>query len=337
MLRRGRFWIGLAVSAVFVGMLLFSVDLPQMAQALRQANYIWVIPAIAVYFVSVAVRTVRYRYIVRSVRDVSSAALFPVLVIGYMANNLLPMRIGELVRAYVLSERHQVAKMAALGTVAVERLFDGLTLLGFLSVTVLVFGGEGLLTDLALVAAPVFGAALVVFIFALVAPDTAERLVDIFSRVLPGRFRARARALAWSFVEGLRSLRHPDAFAWVAATSVTAWLLEAVVYMLVGRAFGWQIGFGFYIMAVGAGNLAITAPSSQGGIGPFEFLVKAVMVLAGAPEAQAAAYSFAVHAVILVPASLLGLYYLWSMNLSLGRLQRGAAAEEPVTAERVMA
>lgn len=326
MLRSGRVWIGMAVSAVFIALLFFRTDPSKMVEALRGANYWWVAPAVLVYVLSVWVRAVRYRYIVRSVRDIPSAALFPILIIGYMANNLLPARAGEIVRAYVLGEQHGVPKMAALGTVAVERLFDGLTLLGFLAVTVLLLGGDGVLMDMLVLAVAVFAVALAVFVVALLAPDMTERLVARTTRLLPARLRDKAYDLAWSFVEGLRSLRHPDAFAWVSSTSVLAWLLEAVVYLLVGQAFGMQIAFGSYVMAVGAGNLAITAPSSQGGIGPFEFFIKQVLVGAAVAESTATAYGFALHAVILVPATVLGLYFLWSMQLSLGGLRRRAAA-----------
>jgi len=324
-LRSRRFWVGLAVSAVFIALLFVRTRPGTVASALAGANYWWLAPAVAVYFVSVWVRAYRYRFILRGVREVPGSALFPILIVGYMANNLLPARAGELVRAYVLGERHQVAKMAALGTVAVERLFDGLTLLGFLALTVLWLGGDSALKDLALIAVAIFAAALAVFVGALAAPDTTEQLVARASRLLPGRFQRRAYDLAGSFVEGLRSLRRPDAFAWVVATSLVAWLLEAVVYFLVGRGFGLDVNFGYFMMAVGAGNLAITAPSSQGGIGPFEFFVKQVLLGAAAGEAVAAAYSFAVHAVIIVPATALGLYYLWAMNLSLGALSRRAA------------
>lgn len=330
MLRSRRFWIGLLGSATFLGLLFYKADPAKVIEALHGANYWWLAPAVGVYFASVWVRAIRYRYIVRSVRTLAPAALFPVLIIGYMANNLLPARAGELVRAYVLGEKHDVPKMAALGTVAVERLFDGLTLLGFLALTVLVLGGSGLLMDLMLISVPIFAVALAIFTAALAAPDGTERLVDRLSRLLPPRFHERAYDLACSFVEGLRSLRHPDSFAWVMVTSITAWLLEAVVYLLVGHAFGLGAGFGYYMMAVGAGNLAITAPSSQGGIGPFEFFVKAVFIGAGASEGVAAAYSFAVHAVIIIPATVLGLYYLWSMKLSLGGLRRAEPAYERV-------
>lgn len=326
MLRSARFWLGLVISAVFIGLLFFRTDPSMVFDALRRANYWWIIPAVVVYHAAVWVRALRYRFILRSVKPVATTALFPVLVIGYMANNLLPARAGEFVRAYVLGEKHGVPKMAGLGTIAVERLFDGLTLLGFLAITVLLLGGDGVLMDLTVIAVPIFAVALVVFVVALTAPDATERLLARASSLLPERFRERAYELAWSFIEGLRSLRHPDAFLWVTATSVLSWSMEAMVYMLVGRGFGIDAHFGYYIMAVGAGNLAITAPSSQGGIGPFEFFVKQVIIGAGAAEAVAAAYSFAVHAVILLPVTLLGLYFLWSMKLSLSGLRRRTAA-----------
>lgn len=330
MVKHARVWIGLVVSGFFIFLLLRKTDPSDLATSFRHANYGWLIPAVGLYFVSVYLRAFRYKYIVRSVKPIATAALFPVLIIGYMANNLLPARAGEFVRAHVLGEKHNVSKMAALGTVAVERLFDGLTLLGFLAMTVLFLGGDGALRDLTLLAVAIFAVALAVFIGALAAPDATEALIARLAKLAPGRFRTKLYDLAVSFVEGLRALRHPDAFAWVAVTSVGAWMLEAVVYMLVGRAFGIDIGFGYFIMAVGAGNLAITAPSTSGGIGPFEYFVHLALTGAAVHDADAAAYALAVHAVILVPATLLGLYYLWTMKLPFPSLRGQREAEQPV-------
>jgi len=326
-LKNVRVWVGLLVSGFFIFLLLRKTDPSELAHSFRHANYAWLAPAVALYLTSVYIRAVRYRYIVRSVKLIASTALFPILIIGYMANNLLPARAGEFVRAHVLGEKHEVSKMAALGTVAVERLFDGLTLLGFLAITVILLGGDSALKNLTLLAVAIFAVALAVFVGALAAPDATEQLIGRLCRLAPGRVRDRLYDLAISFVEGLRAVRHPDAFAWVTVTSVGAWMLEAVVYMLVGRAFGIHAGFGYFVMAVGAGNLAITAPSTSGGIGPFEFFVKTVLVGATVAEADAAAYSLAVHAVILVPATLLGLYYLWTMKIPFPTLR---PAREPL-------
>ena len=334
MLRRFRVWLGLAISLVFIGLLFWRADPREILDALAGANYVWLIPAVSIFFVELWVRAVRYQHIVRTLRPVSAAALFPILVIGNMANNLLPLRMGELVRAYLLGERHKLSKMASLGTGVVERLFDGLTLLAFLATTVVVLGATGAIHDITLVAVGVFAFALAVFIACLASPDGSERLVASLTRPLPLRLRERIVTLAVSFIDGLRSLRHPDAIAWVVGTSFLSWLLESAVFMCVGQAFSLDVNPAYYLMAVCAANLALTAPSSPGGAGPFEYVVMQALLLAKVDEATAAAYALAAHFTVLLPATLLGLYCLWSMHLSLGRLSaRAETALEPVPVE----
>jgi uncharacterized protein (TIRG00374 family) len=334
-LKRLRVGIGLSVSLFFLGLILWRADPRKIADALFAANYVWLIPAVLIFFVELWVRAVRYRHIVKSLRPAATASgLFPILVIGNMANNLLPLRIGELVRAYMIGERYQLSKMASLGTGVVERLFDGLTLLGLLTATVIVLGASGTIHDITLTAVAVFALALAIFIACLASPDGSERVVTRLARPLPNRFRNAIVRLAVSFIEGLRSLRHPSAIAWVAATSIVCWVLEALVFACVGQAFGFSINWGYYVMAVGAANLALTAPSSPGGTGLFEFVVMQVMLLAGVAESSAAAYALAAHFTVLLPATLLGLYCLWSMHTTLGSITHHAeAAMEPVVVE----
>jgi uncharacterized protein (TIRG00374 family) len=326
-LRRFRVLLGLAVSLLFLGLLLWRADPREIVAAFAGANYVWLIPAVLIFFVELWVRAVRYRFIIHGLKPISATALFPILVIGNMANNLLPLRMGELVRAYLLGERHNLSKMASLGTGVVERIFDGLTLLVLLTATIAVLGASRAVHDIVLIAVAVFALALAVFIACLASPDGSERLVAWLARPLPHRFRDRAVSLAVSFIEGLRSLRHPAAISWVVGTSLVCWLLETVVYACVGQAFALDIHWGYYLMAVCAGNLALTAPSSPGGTGVFEFVVAQVIILAGVDESVATAYAFAAHATVLLPATLLGLYCMWSMHLSLGRLSRGAESE----------
>lgn len=334
MLKSVRFWIGFGVSAVCIFLLLQQADPRKVYEEFTHANYFWLIPAVSVYFAAVWVRAIRYEHIVRTLRPVRAALLFPLLVIGYMANNLLPFRMGEIVRSYLLGERHQISKMASLGTTAVERLFDGLALLALLAGSVVVLGANGTIHDVTLIALGIFAFALAVFIACLASPDGSERLVATLARPLPLKIRGKVMGLATSFIEGLRSLRHPKAITWVVATSLVAWLIETVAYLCVGKAFGLELSWAYYVMAMSAGNLIMIAPSTPGGTGAFEYGVTQALLLANIDPDLATAYAFGSHITILVPATILGLYYLWSMRLSLTSLTAQAgAALEPVGVE----
>ena len=108
-MKRWQFWLGIAVSAVFLLWALQGLDLNQVVDYLQHGHYLWLIPSITVYFLAVVVRTWRWDYLLRPLKRIALQRLFPVVVIGYMGNNIFPFRIGELLRAYVLKRNEEVS------------------------------------------------------------------------------------------------------------------------------------------------------------------------------------------------------------------------------------
>ena len=119
MLKSYRFWLAIGVSLLFLGLFFSRIDLGDTWEKLGEANYLLLLPAILVYFVAVYFRALRWRYLLAPVKRMAVVRIYPVVVVGYMANNLLPLRIGEVVRAYYLGEREKVSKVSALATIAV--------------------------------------------------------------------------------------------------------------------------------------------------------------------------------------------------------------------------
>lgn len=146
MLRTKRFWIGLVISLAFLYLAFQGQDFGEIWEALRSANYWWMIPAVGVYFLAVLARSWRWHYLVRPIKNISPFRLFPILVMGYMGNNLFPFRAGEVLRAYLLRRKEDISMSASLATIAVERLFDGLTMI-LIIVVVLPLIPSGKLSD----------------------------------------------------------------------------------------------------------------------------------------------------------------------------------------------
>src|SRR3990172_3660263 len=180
-----RLWLGLGGTSLFLGLFFWRTDLGELGAALAQANYWWVVPAVAIWFVSAAFRSLRWHYLLRRLANLSTRTLYPIVIIGYMANNLLPLRTGELVRAYVLGERHGVSKMSALGTIAVERVFDGVVLVGFLVVAGAILGLNEELAVLAIGMSVVFALLLALFVYVASSPERARRWTEWAMRLLP--------------------------------------------------------------------------------------------------------------------------------------------------------
>ena len=237
MLRNWRFWLGLAISVVFIALAVRGQDLGQVRRALGEADYRYLPAALVLYFAGVVVRAVRWRVLLAPVRRLPARTLFPVVVIGYMANNILPWRIGEFVRGYVLREREGIPTSASLATIAVERIFDGLTMLAFLVVASLFIPLDDELRRLAIVATIVFGVLLLALVLLVVSDTLRARLLPLATRPLPEALAARIIALVESFVGGLRILRSGRELVVVAACSILAWGLESAMYLAIAPAF----------------------------------------------------------------------------------------------------
>src|SRR6516165_7003216 len=122
-------YLGFAVTIVFIGLLVWKTDVRELVTALAEANYVWIAPAIVATLTSYALRTGRWERIRRPIRSLPFRTLLPIVYIGFMANNLLPARMGEVVRAYALGRKTGLSKSMGLATILLERLCDGIALL----------------------------------------------------------------------------------------------------------------------------------------------------------------------------------------------------------------
>jgi glycosyltransferase 2 family protein len=323
LLRSVQFWIGVAISAVFIALFFRATHPREIASAFGEANYWYMIPAIGVLFVALSIRCVRWSILMRPVASISPVRLFSYAIIGYMANNLLPARAGEIVRAVVLGQRENVSRVATLGTIGVERLFDGTMLVLLLLVSSLFVGlNDERLRLIAILSTVLFVIALTAFYVLTLSEERATRLMHWLAGFLPKRLEEQATHIADSLVLGLRSVHSPRTLVMVLALSAAAWTVEAGAYAIIGLGFGLDVTFAHYCMLLAAANLAIIIPTFFGGTGPFEWAAKLVLIGAGVPAGLAAAYAIIAHAVIFIPTTILGLIILWSFGISLLRITR---------------
>lgn len=316
-MRNWRVWFGFLVSIIFLYLAVRGQDFDLIWDSLRSARYIWIIPALGAYFLGVGIRALRWNYLLRPVGDISAPRLFPIVVIGYMANNVLPLRAGELVRAYALSARHGVRKSASLATIAIERLFDGLTMLLFFSIASLTIAVTGDLRTLFYLGSIVFSALTIALVVLVFAPGMRERvLVRVFG-ALPPSIEERLRPMADAFFSGLGILRRRNDLVVVGFTSIMAWGLEASMYLMIAQGFDLDISPLAILMVTAVANLATLIPSSPGYVGAFEYGV--LLVLSGPlgfGRELALSYAVIVHAALYAPVTLLGFVFWWRESLS---------------------
>lgn len=318
--------LGILISAGFLFVAFRGQDYGRIRDALSSFDYLYVIPALALYFAGVWMRAYRWSVLLRPIARVSALDVLPITVVGFMANNVLPLRTGEVVRSFVLSRRFSVRKTSALATIAVERLFDGLTMLGFMlaAATVVSFTNE--LRHIALIAFVLFAVALIGLFLLTLGGNLRDRMLQIVLGPLPTAVADRVEHMAESFLSGLGVLKRKTDLASVAGASILAWLFEASMYYAIARGFGLEIreaiGIGETLLTTGVANLATLVPSSPGYVGPFEYGVQMVVNGAlGVSKEIALSYAIVVHATLYFPITMWGAVEWWRQNLSLNQVR----------------
>jgi uncharacterized protein (TIRG00374 family) len=331
-LKKWQFWLGMLVSTLFLWLALRGLKLGEVWADMQEANYIWLVPGIGVYFLAVWVRTWRWDYMLRPLKHIPLMRLFPVVVIGYMGNNVYPARAGEVLRSFVLREREGVPMSASLATVVVERVFDGLVMLMFVFVA-LPFtplpGDSSDLRFLVTLASGAFFAALILFFILAAFPNAFYNLAEkIAYKLFPHRIHYPLLTFLRRFLTGLESLRSFRSVMMIFFTSVLIWLLETVKYWLVMHAFDFEVTFFALMLMNGIVNLATTLPAAPGYIGTFDGPGIAVLVLYGVPPEVATAYTLVLHAALWLPITLLGGYYMIRAGLRWSTFGRAVDSRE---------
>src|SRR5258707_12168381 len=197
-MKKWQFWFGVVISILFIRLSVRGLKLNEFWGAVKQANYWWLIPGIAVYFVGVWVRAWRWHYLLKPIKEIPTRNMFPISTIGYMGNNIYPARAGEVLRAVILKRKEGVSVSASLATIIVERIFDGVVMLSFvfvnLSELTKLTGSSGFVGNIQQVAVKrtgVFFCGLVVFFVASLFSQMSIRGLVLLIRVLPATFRIR--------------------------------------------------------------------------------------------------------------------------------------------------
>ncbi len=329
MLKDKRFLVGIAVSIALLFLFLYRTDFAKMGLALKEANYVFLIPGVLIYFLGVYFRALRWQFFLKPLGNFSSFRLFPLVVIGFLVNNVLPGRLGIIARAYILGEKENVSKMSVGGTMVAEQVFDGVMLLIFAFCISFLAPLSGNIQTGVYIAAGLFSAALLLC-FVLVFSETfKKRAITIFLFIVPKRWHGRTEGLILHLIDGLRFMRSTKQLVITLTVSALVWLCESGLFYMAARSF--DLGQPFYIMMLVTSVASLSWALifiAPGGVGPFDWACKATMMLfipagvvSSVYEASVSAYVVVLHAVILFPVIALGFVFLWRENFSLAKIK----------------
>jgi len=323
-------WLGLAITAVALWFALRGVDFRAVLREFEGARW-GVLLGLSVpsYVAVVYLRALRWRHLTDPIQPMPTGALFRAVAVGFMANNLFPLRMGEFVRSWYLARETKTSAAAVLGTVILERVIDTLCVIGLALGVVFFFGGEtGAWREGVLWLAPVALMPLGVLVALRASPERVLRVAAVLLRPLPARLSEWLLDQLRAFAAGLGALRGGSHLGWIAFHSATIWLVASTIPMLAGF---WALGvdFGSPARTVAAGwmtlaaiGIAVALPSAPGFFGVYHSACRLVLERFGISPEMAVALGTLFHAVFWVTLTGLGAIVLRSRHTSLGEIDR---------------
>lgn len=324
---KAKFWIGIIISIVFLYLFFRKVDFYELWRSLKGVNYFYIIPIIMLMPVMFFVRAERWRCLLIPIRNIGIPSLFSATVIGFAANNILPARIGEIVRAYVIGRKENISKSSALATIIVERFFDGLMVILFILLIIAFppFKEVEIIERLkgaAFLLSGIFIGGVFAMIFLKYNTTVALEWAKFLFSPLPPRFSEKLLGILKSFAEGLGVIGKGGYIFLIFIYSMIIWFLAVLVAYILLPAFslkGLPIMAAIFIQVAIAFGVAV--PSAPGYVGTFHYACALGLGLLGVDSYTAKSFAIVMWAVSIIPVTVLGLFFLWRDNLSLREIK----------------
>lgn len=343
-----KFWIGILVSVVCLYVVFRGIEWGKVLVAIRSANYVYLAIAAVLNLSTIWLRAERWKYLLAPIKKLTFSQLVPSTMIGFMANNILPARAGEFIRAYLIGSKEQIKKTAAFATIILERVCDMVTILVFLVAVLLLVKfpqaansadsdslsslfSPALMQKAGMLSA-IFVTGLVGFLVLLKElPQATTRVVQVCLKPFPESLHHKVVDLLESFREGLQVLKTGMHLVYLVFWSLMVWIA--------GCAAGWFILLAFdldvpvlaaaFILVLIA--FAVALPSSPGYVGPFHAAVLAGVLLfqPGLDKGAVAGVAIVFHLIAIGPITLGGVYYLWKEQMSFADIRHIEEDEHP--------
>jgi len=324
--------IGILFSAFFLWLALRGIQWQDAVNAFKQTRYLYIIPALVVYFLALWVRAYRWTFLMPENVSIKTKEAFPLFIIGCFANNVLPLRLGDLYRAYLLGRKKNISVSASFACIFTDKVFDALAVLTFLGMAALLLAGklppwEKVLLQASAVVllSGVVGLWLVLWFRRL-----TDKLINYFIPIIPKKIQPRVQHIIQKFLDGLEPLKNHRLVVSAFIFSLISWSIEAVTYYILALAMGLNPPLYATPIILAVVNLAMMIPTSAGGVGTFEyFSIKTTMAsIPGTAKGLAASYTILTHLSWFIPITVLGLYYYLHQNISFKDLESSANPEK---------
>ena len=313
-----RFLFRTAASIALLAILLWRVDLAAAGRALRDANYLYVIPALLLFGVAKLLVAQRWRIMMSKFADLPLMPLFGILLVSNLANNIVPARIGDLIRVQVPAQRYGTSRARVAATVfATESLLDGITfaVLGLIGLALIdlpnfptgVFWGV-----LGLVA----GGLIAVIPLAHLKLEPGWQCKGVLAR-LPERVQNMVETAVTHAIDGIVVFKDLRLGAQAIGLSFALWLIEVGMFALFGLAFGIHLSMPAWMLIMVSANMISSVPITPSNIGAYEVAITELLKALGIAAGVAGGFAIAAHILNILWITVAGFIAMWALKLTL--------------------
>ena len=334
------FIVSIIVSIICSWLFVRKIEWSLLKNALEGANYWFVIPAVILTLLVYLVRAFRWQCLLSHIKRVSVINLLSVTCIGFMANNILPARVGEVLRPFLLYKKENIKFSTSVATAIMERIFDMLGLIIFTVVVIAILphpstthhnplgpvsvNGVNTIKESIIPSlkkwTEVFAAVgvftIVSMFLIVIKPDFFKKILSKVCFFLPHKLKDKIFGFYDSFVHGLKILENKTQTVWIMALSLVIWILAGVEIYLLGFSFHIQLPLvGACLVAVCIA-LAVALPQAPGYIGVFHIAVLKALDIFGVQTSAAQSYAIVLWAIGIIPSTIMGFLFLWREGIA---------------------
>jgi glycosyltransferase 2 family protein len=310
---------GVLISASFIYFAVRQVDFSEALRAMGTVQFGWLLGALFVYLLAFPVRALRWRRLLHNQEALPFRKVMVAVLVGHMANNVLPARTGEIYRAHFLGRRAQMSRSGVMGSIVVERIFDVLVLVCLMLLLFILFPETRLIGGVALATFGLFLLALATgIIFYSFTVGRSHQAIDKIFGILPQEIGAFISRRLKSFLRGTRSLSTVEGYLETVAYTVLIWTLEIGAVALIVISFGVVLPLSGYLLVHALAALSTALPSGPAYVGPYQYAFILALGFFAISEEKALAISVVAHLTLLGSVTLIGGVLLWREQLRAG-------------------
>lgn len=353
---RTKIALGLVISAVFLYLTIYSPHirnlfdgsesafsalfghprfaLADLGRVITTADWRFIALTGVLFFATLFIRAWRWQLMLNPLVRMPFKDVFAAMVIGYMSNNILPLRMGELYRAQVVFQLSGLSRSAAFGTVVLERLIDLLSMAPYIGLALMLFPLPGAIQAAAYTAA---GGAFVItafFVWMVLDRTKAQAVAEKICTIFPLKVRTIVLSLIHRFTDGLAILGRKETLFELVISSVGLWAMYSMMVYLVMRSVGlispdfpmiWDHPIAATLVTLVFTTFGFVVPGAPGGVGTYHGVAVLGLSMFEVTGDRAVGFAVLLHALNYFPLTILGLYFFWKNGLSFGESKQMAA------------